>query len=110
MEKIQVQEPRNFCSNALTTNPVPIGSDAEQILRGSDDPSFYITFQNSRHAEQEPALTLNSLLESYNWGPSSRLTTAPDELSWIPELLNHPHFRSSIKQMAREEAGGIHSF
>lgn len=45
-----VQESRNFRSKASTSDLAPIARYPEQILRLLGDPSFYMTFFNSRQA------------------------------------------------------------
>lgn len=60
MVNILVQEPRNLQSTALIFSPVRIAIDTDQILRGTDDPSFLTTFRYLRHAVQETAATLEA--------------------------------------------------
>lgn len=64
MPNIQVQKPRNLKLNASTYSLTPMSSDPEEVLHRTDDPLFYIPFQNLPHEVQEPATTLEATLES----------------------------------------------
>lgn len=77
-----IREPHNFRSVALTSNLAPMASDLEQILRGTDDPSFYKKSQNLLHVVQELAVTLESTLITDGEGALSNLKTAP----YVPRL------------------------
>lgn len=52
-----IQETRNLHSTALTSDLALMAGDPRQILRSTDDSSFYTTFRNPWHAVQEPAIT-----------------------------------------------------
>lgn len=91
MQMANNQETCNLRSNVLMSNLALTESDPEQIFRGTDDPSFDTTFRNLRCAMQEPAVTLEALLESGDEGPRSspthRTTPAPDIPYNLPDLL-----------------------
>lgn len=55
---VSMQDPRNLRSNSSISNLAPIASDPEQILRGTDETSFYTKFRKYRYAVSEPAITL----------------------------------------------------
>lgn len=69
-----IQEIRNLRSIALTSSLAPMASDLEQVLRCTDDPSFYATFRNQPQAVRKPAVTLEASLKSDDEGPPSSPT------------------------------------
>lgn len=89
-------------------------SELEQILCGTDDPSLYKTFHNTRQEVQELVVSPETALKSDNEGPPSTptqtTTPAPDVLQTIPELLNHERLGASIRNIAQEEARRIYEF
>lgn len=71
MQMANIQETRNFCFSVSICNPAPVASVPEQILRRTDVPYFYKTFQEPRHAVQEPAVTMEAALELNDEDPPS---------------------------------------
>lgn len=106
---IQILGHRNLQPNASTSNMPFVPSEPEQILRGTYDPSFNSTFPNHWNAVQKPAVNLGAGLESDNEHLLSRLTSTPDVLRILSQLLNHLFFLLITRQTAQEEARRIYA-
>lgn len=109
------QETHNLRSNDLISKWLTImESDPKQILRGTDDCSFYSTFRNPPWTVGEMPVTMNPFLESDDKDIqfSSKHRTSPvlDMPQTLRELLNHPHLCACIRTIALEEAGCIYAF
>lgn len=84
-------------------------NDTEHIWRGTDDPSFYKTFQNPKHAVQEQAVSMKSASDSDDEGPLSSRTPVSDIPPTIPELLVNQIFLSCNRQTTQEEARRLYA-
>lgn len=65
--------------------------------------------ESLQHAVLEPAETLETALKSDAVCLLSRLTLAPDVPPSLPELLDHPLLRTSIRQTAQDDARRIYT-
>lgn len=59
-----IQETQILLSNAFTSNLVPTAtaSEVEQMLCATDDPSFYRTFRDRKHAVKKPVVGFKAAL------------------------------------------------
>lgn len=108
------RESCNLRTTASTSKLAPMASYKEKILRGNDDTAFYTTSRKPRDVAQERIVILEAVLELKDEKPPShpkyRTKPAPDVPKTLPELLNHPCFFASIRQIAQLQARYIHAF
>lgn len=91
-----------------------MAGDPEQILRGTDDHSFYMTSSDSRKAVPELAPSLKFAMKSEDEKESVRSDT-PDKSCTestysLLKLLNHPALRASTRNIERKETKRIYEF
>lgn len=108
-----IPETRNLCYIDSTSSIVPMTSDLEQILRGTDDLSIVSTLRNPPHAVSDLAVNLKAALEADDEGPpfspTQRSKPAPDVAHTIQELLHYLHLCTSMRKIVQEEARHIHA-
>lgn len=108
------QERRNLRSNSSTSDLALVASDPEEILRRTDDPPFYTTFRQPRKAVQEPAVNLETDLESDEERPPSsamqRTTPTLDVPQNPSKILSHLHLFPSIQRITKKEGRRIYAF
>lgn len=108
-------ENRRLRSNSSSTsNLAHVACDLQQILRGTDDPSFHTTFRKLRHDVRFKAISLKAASDSgdEDLPPSvtQKTTTLPEDPQTIPELLICPHLRASARQTTKEGTRCIYVF
>lgn len=72
--------------------------DDGKRLPGVEDQLFFTAFWNLPRRVQKRTVSLETILESDVEGPSSRLTSTPDELPTFPTIHNHLFLHESFRQ------------